>query len=104
MNYIKTPISYAEEQCFIERNLDDSVKMLDNLIELIVFTPRGSFNADPDFGFEYWNYEYANVHYKDFNNDQNNNYVNGLYSEITRQECQESIKKFGDIRKLSKAN
>lgn len=93
MNYIKTPISYAEEQCFIERNLDDSVKMLDNLIELIVFTPRGSFNADPDFGFEYWNYEYANVHYKDFNNDQNNNYVNGLYSEITRQECQESIKK-----------
>ncbi len=60
--------------------------MLDNLVELIVFTPRGSFNCDPDFGFEYWNHEYSNVHYREFNNEQG-----GLFNEITKKECQESI-------------
>lgn len=66
--------------------------MLDNLVELIVFTPRGSFNGDPDFGFEYWNHEYANVHYREFNNEQTRLSSGGLYNEITKKECQESIR------------
>ena len=66
--------------------------MLDNLVELIVFTPRGSFNGDPDFGFEYWNHEYSNVHYREFNNEQTRLSYDGLYNEITKKECQESIR------------
>lgn len=92
-NYIKTPIAYTEQSLSIKRSLQDRREVLDNLIEIIVFTPRGSFPADPDFGFEYWNNEYANVNFRDFNNGQNGALVNGLYNEITRRECQESIKK-----------
>ena len=66
--------------------------MLDNLVELIVFTPRGSFNGDPDFGFEYWNHEYSNVHYREFNNEQTGLSSGGLYNEITKKECQDSIR------------
>ena len=64
--------------------------MLDNLVELIVFTPRGSFDADPDFGFEFWNHEYSNIHYLDFNNDNSGTAIS--YNEVTKKECQESIR------------
>lgn len=94
MGYIKVPISYAKiDFSEIKREIDDRNTMIDNLIELIVFTPRGSFPADADFGFEYWNNEYSNVNFRDFNNGQNGALVNGLYNEITRKECQESIKR-----------
>lgn len=92
-NYVKTPIAYKEQSLFLRRNLQDRWEVIDNLIELIVFTPRGSFPADSDFGFEYWNNEYSNVNFRDFNNGQNGALVNGLYNEITRKECQESIKR-----------
>ena len=75
------------------RNSDDKVVMLDNLVELIVFTPKGSFAADPDFGFEYWNHEYSNIHYRDFNNHHSNSGYYGLSNDVTRKECQESIKR-----------
>lgn len=94
MGYIKVPISYTKSNpSEIKREIEDRTAMIDNLIELIVFTPRGSFPADPDFGFEYWNNEYANVNFRDFNNGQNGALVNGLYNEITRRECQDSIKR-----------
>ena len=94
MGNIKVPISYTKSNCFkIKREIEDRTAMIDNLIELIVFTPRGSFPADADFGFEYWNNEYSNVNFRDFNNGQNGALVNGLYNEITRKECQESIKR-----------
>lgn len=90
--YIKTPLSYNENHAII-RNINERISMIDNFIELIVFTPRGSFAADSDFGFEYWNHEYSNIHFRDFNRGQNGNYINGLYGEITKKECQDSIKK-----------
>ena len=94
MGYIKVPISYTKNNSSeIKREIEDRTAMIDNLIELIVFTPRGSFPADADFGFEYWNNEYANVNFQDFNNGQNGALVNGLYNEITRKECQDSIKR-----------
>ena len=74
------------------RNIEDRVAMLDNLVELIVFTPRGSFEADPDFGFEYWNHEFSNVHYKEFNAKQTGQGVGGLHNEVTKKECEESIR------------
>lgn len=93
MNYIQSPISYLPDSTIIRRTTGDQIAKIDNLIELIVFTPRGSFPGDPDFGFEYWNNEYTNVNFRDFNNGQNGAFVNGIYSEITRKKCQDSIKK-----------
>lgn len=93
MAYIGTPLSFTADdtRVAINRNVEERIQMLDNLIELIVFTPRGSFNADPDFGFEYWNHEYSNVRFRDFNNDHLGGLRGSLYSDVTRKECQESI-------------
>lgn len=93
MNYINTPISYREGQGgnILVRDIETQIEMIDRLIELIVFTPKGSFNADPDFGFEYWNHEYSNMHYRDFDNEHTRTAAGGLYNEITKKECQESI-------------
>ena len=82
MKYISTPLEFNEEGTQILREIDDRIKVLDNLVELIVFTPRGSFEADPDFGFEYWNHEYSNVHYREFNNSQTGRGARGIQNEV----------------------
>ena len=94
MDYINTPIEFksSESSVVIKRELGDKIKMLDNLVELIVFTPKGSFSADPDFGFEYWNHEYSNIRYKRFGNDYAGMDSYGLHNDVTRRECQDSIK------------
>lgn len=94
MKYSSTPIAFRSEEFNISivRDIEERISMLDNLVELIVFTPRGSFVGDPDFGFEYWNHEYSNVHYREFNNEQTGMSSAGLYNEITKKECQESIR------------
>lgn len=94
MNFSSTPLSFKNSDTGISivRDIQERISMLDNLVELIVFTPRGSFIGDPDFGFEYWNHEYSNVHYREFNNEQIGLSSNGLYNEITKKECQESIR------------
>lgn len=91
MAFIKTPLTYEDNTGIIARSLEERVAMIDNFIELIVFSPKGSFIADDDFGFEYWNHEYSNVHFKSFNHGQNGTYSNGLYNEVTLKECKESI-------------
>lgn len=93
MAFIKTPLIYENNTGIIARSLEERVAMIDNFIELIVFSPKGSFIADDDFGFEYWNYEYSNVHFRSFNHGQNGTYSNGLYNEVTLKECKESIEK-----------
>ncbi len=95
MSFVNTPILFKRSgsSVLLSREIDDKITMLDNLIELIVFTPRGSFSADPDFGFEYWNHEYSNIHCRDFNNDHAGMKFMGLYNDVTRKECQESIRK-----------
>lgn len=103
MDYIRTPVDYVEKTFFSQtlhrqitetveplafrRDLHDVVAMLDNLVELVVFTPRGDLAADPDFGFEYWGHEYSNVSHRDFNNGQ----PCSIDNEITRQRCQQSV-------------
>ncbi len=95
MNYISAPLDFQSQgrQTMLKRDINDRIRMLDNLIELIVFTPRGSFAADPDFGFEYWNHEYSNVQYRAFNNDQTSITTKNVVNEITREECHESIRR-----------
>ena len=94
MHYINTPIEFiaTDNSVAINRGIEDRIIMLDNLVELIVFTPKGSFSADPDFGFEYWNHEYSNIHYRDFNNNHTGIGLYDLCNDVTRKECQESIK------------
>ena len=92
--FISTPLNFIERNSskavHLGRDIDNRSEMRDNLIELIVFTPRGSFDADPDFGFEYWNHEYSNIHYMDFNNDNSGTAIS--YNEVTKRECQESVR------------
>ena len=38
MKYISTPLEFNEEGTRILREIDDRIKVLDNLVELIVFT------------------------------------------------------------------
>lgn len=95
MNYISTPLSFVEDadkSLTFCRDIVSRVKMIDNLVDLIIFTPRGSFHADPDFGFEYWNHEYSNIQAREFNNGHTGMMTNGLYNEVTRQECEDSIR------------
>lgn len=94
MYYSSTPLTFknSDTGIGIVRDIQERITMLDNLVELIVFTPRGSFNGDPDFGFEYWNHEYSNVHYREFNNEQTGSSSGGLYNEITKKKCQDSIR------------
>ena len=94
MKFASTPISFSNDESSISiiRDIDERISMLDNLVELIVFTPKGSFVGDPDFGFEYWNHEYSNVNYREFNNEQSGLLSAGLNNEITKKECQDSIR------------
>lgn len=90
--FISIPLSYVDNpidgRIELERDIDNRIEMLDNLIELTVFTPRGSFNADPDFGFEYWNHEMSNIHY--LVNDHTG--AANSQSEVTKRQCQDSIR------------
>lgn len=95
MNNVSIPLDYKETEKSIrlKRSLDTRTATIDNLVELIVFTPKGSFLADPEFGFEYWNHEYANIHYRSFNYGQTVSTSDGRYREISKSECQESIRR-----------
>lgn len=92
MRFISTPLEFQNEGWTLKRDIEQRVRMLDNLVELIVFTPRGTFEVDPDFGFEYWNHEYSNVHHREFNNSQSGRMAGGLTNEVTKKECEESIR------------
>ncbi len=103
MTYLSTPLGYVERTYLstelhrnvtevvqpleLKRELRDTVAVVDNMVELVVFTPRGGFAADPDFGFEYWSHEFSNVSHRDFNNGQQCS----INDEITRQQCQQSV-------------
>lgn len=85
LDFSKSPI--------IEQESGDVEKSIDSILDLIVFTPKGAFLADPDFGFEYWNHEFSNINVREFNN----NYL-GMVSnvrtlnEISRKQCEDSLK------------
>lgn len=92
MDYIGTPLKFLHQESSVKinRSLETRIKMLDNFIELIVFTPKGGFAADPDFGFEYWTHEYSNLHHNTFNKGH---ILQDFTTDVTKMECQQSIKK-----------
>lgn len=85
IDFSKSPI--------LEQETGDIEQSIDSILDLIVFTPKGTFIADPDFGFEYWNHEFSNINVREFNN----NYL-GMVSntkslnEISRKQCENSLK------------
>ena len=89
MSYIRTPITFSrtERGVTIQRDIEERITVMDNLVELIAFTARGSFNGDPDFGLEYWNHEYANVSDTQFNNST----AEKKGYKPLKDRCQESI-------------
>ena len=91
MRFLSTPLQFTDSGTKLRRDIDNRIMMLDNRVELIVFTPRGDFEADPDFGFEYWTHEFSNVHYREFNASQGTK-TTSLYNEVTKKECEDSIK------------
>jgi hypothetical protein len=94
MYSISTPLDYSKThtQVIVKRDLKTEEAIIDNLLDLIIFTPKGSFFADPEFGFEYWDQEYTNPQYDDFNSGQNR--IDGKNSPtVTKNECEASIYK-----------
>lgn len=72
---------------------DYTDQSIDSILELIVFTPKGSCSADPDFGFEYWNHEFSNLNVREFNNSYLGMMSNvESINEITRRQCEASLK------------
>lgn len=94
MSFINTPLAYQSltDGLYVKRDLKSQAEVLDNLLELIAFTPRGSFLADPDFGFEYWNHEYSNIQYRTFNSGQGLLLGGKNGQDVTKLDCQESIR------------
>lgn len=80
------PVALETENGSLERSID-------TILDLIVFTPKGTFSADPEFGFEYWNHEFSNINVREFNNS-----YAGLISDaqslndISRRQCEQSLK------------
>ena len=82
-----------ESSPMLDREQGDVDKCIDSILELIVFTPKGSYSADPEFGFEYWNHEFSNLNVREFNN----NYISIMTAtkpdnEISRKQCETSLK------------
>lgn len=93
-NFSHIPLSIDfSKSPILEQESGDMERSINNILDLIVFTPKGSFIADPDFGFEYWNHEFSNINVREFNN----NYL-GMVSnvktlnEISRKQCEISLK------------
>ncbi len=91
--FITLPLSIAFEQSpVIEREEGSLEQSIDNVLDMIVFTPKGLSSADPEFGFEYWNHEFSNIYLREFNN----NYSGVLsgdtaLNDISRKQCEESL-------------
>lgn len=93
-DYTSIPLAINfEGNPVLEKNAGDIEHCIDSIIDLIVFTPKGSFSADPEFGFEYWNHEFSNINVREFNNS----YIGMIAStqsinEISRKQCEQSIR------------
>lgn len=103
--FISVPMDFRKDGTSVSviRPLGDRVSVIDNLVELVVFTPRGSFPGDPDFGFEYWNHEYANVHFRDFNVGHTTG-MGVLCNDTTKRICQESVRRSLEVYEPSLKN
>lgn len=91
-SHIPISIDFSESPVLEQEN-GDLEKSIDSILDLIVFTPKGSFIADPDFGFEYWNHEFSNINVREFNNNYLGMVTNvRTLNDISRMQCEDSLK------------
>ena len=77
----------------LEKESGELESCINSILDLIVFTPKGSFSADPEFGFEYWNHEFSNINVREFNNS----YLGMVadvqsLNDVSRRQCEVSLK------------
>lgn len=77
----------------LERESGELENCINSFLELIVFTPIGTFSADPEFGFEYWNHEFSNINVREFNNSYMGMVADAqLLNDVSRKQCELSLK------------
>lgn len=85
IDFLKSPILEKEKG-----NLENCI---DSILDLIVFTPKGTFVADPEFGFEYWNHEFSNINVREFNNSYMGMVSDSqTLNDVSRRQCEQSLK------------
>lgn len=63
------------------------------ILDLIVFTVKGSFLADPEFGFEFWNHEFSNIDVREFNNSYMGMMSDAqALNDVTKRQCEMSLR------------
>ena len=94
-DYTAIPLSIKfDRQSILEKESGDIEQCIGSILELIVFTPKGSFSADPEFGFEYWNHEFSNINVREFNNSYMGMMANTQsLNEISRKQCEHRLQR-----------
>lgn len=91
--YHNIPIK-INDQFKLQKDIEQIKSSIDAFLELIIFTPRGGFRADYDFGFEFWNNEFQNILIEDFNQSLNESTLVSRRGDSTsKTQCVRSLKK-----------
>lgn len=95
MAYTSIPLSInLSDSHSLEKEDGELENCINSILDLIVFTPKGTFSADPEFGFEYWNHEFSNIDVREFNNS----YIGMMavdtqsLNDVSRKQCELSLK------------
>lgn len=94
-SYTSIPLSInLSDLHSLEKENGELENCINNILDLIVFTPKGTFIADPEFGFEYWNHEFSNIDVREFNNSYMGMMVVDPQSlnDVSRKQCELSLK------------
>ncbi len=77
----------------LEKESGELENCINNILDLIVFTPKGTFSADPEFGFEYWNHEFSNINVREFNNSYMGMMADAQsLNDVSRKQCEASLR------------
>lgn len=77
----------------LEKESGELENCINRILDLIVFTPKGTFSADPEFGFEYWNHEFSNINVREFNNSYMGMVADSQsLNDVSRRQCELSLK------------
>lgn len=93
-SYTSVPLSInLSNSPKLETENGDLDQCINSMLELIIFTPKGSFAADPEFGFEYWNHEFSNIDVREFNNSYMGMVSDSkMLNDVSRKQCEQSLK------------